>query len=95
MTDCVRRRNNLFPSLDKWAFGEGSMMVKLNLFQPGKKENHGFIERGNGGVRHVIFLPVRAGDDLYEYFRSLDQWIMQLRGNFLLRGDRPISTGFL
>ena len=63
--------NSLFPTFNKWAFQQGHM-VSLNLFQAGRKNNYGFCQRGNDGVRHMIYLPCKAGKDLSVYLHCFD-----------------------
>jgi hypothetical protein len=41
--------NSSFATLNRWAFVEGEN-VSLNLFQPPRKHNHGFLKRGNQGA---------------------------------------------
>lgn len=62
--------DDIFPTFNEWAFGR--RRTTLNLFQAGRKQNHGFVERGNGGVRHMIFLPCKAGEDLSDYLHCFD-----------------------
>ena len=62
----------LFPNLSEWIFNEESIMTQVNLFQPGRKLNHGYLKRGNCGVNHMLFLPVKAGNDLGDILHCLD-----------------------
>lgn len=64
--------NALFPTLNKWAFHhESRRLVELNLFQPGRKQNFGFVEKRDRTL-HMIFLPCRAGTDLSVYLHCFD-----------------------
>jgi hypothetical protein len=63
--------NTLFPSFNKWAFPRNGRAAELNLFQAGRKQNYGFVERSYG-LRHMLFLPCKAGDDLSVYFHCFD-----------------------
>lgn len=63
--------NSIFGSLNKWAFVEGES-VTLNLFQPGKKTNHGYVERGNNCIKHMIFMPAAAPKDLAAYLHCFN-----------------------
>ncbi|KAI2512086.1 hypothetical protein MHU86_2374 [Fragilaria crotonensis] len=60
--------NVLFPTFNKWVF-QGGRTAELNLFQPGRKQNFGFVERGS---RHMLYLPCKAGNDLSEYLHCFD-----------------------
>jgi len=62
--------NTSFPTLNKWLLE--AQQLNLNLFQPGRKHNYGLLERGNAGVRHMIYLPVKPGNDLADYLHCLD-----------------------
>lgn len=57
-----------FPDLQQWVFNASGKVV-VNLFQPGKKHNYGFMENGRGGM---LFLPVKAGDlsNYMQYFND-------------------------
>ena len=44
--------------LQKWIFAEGSSVV-VNLFQPGKKKNWGWMDNGSGGM---MYLPVKPSN---------------------------------
>jgi len=63
--------NDTFAGLNKWAFGEGEG-ISVCLFQPESKHNHGLLERGNDGVRHMIFMPAAPPKDLAAYLYCLD-----------------------
>lgn len=63
--------NVLFPTLNKWAF-QHDRAVELHLFQPGRKQNHGYVQRDDNGVLHMLFLPCRAGKDLSTYLHCFD-----------------------
>lgn len=63
--------NKTFAHLNKWGFVEGER-VSLNLFQPPQKHNHGFLERDNDGVRHMILMPAAPPKDLAAYLQCLD-----------------------
>merc|ERR1719481_2322223 len=64
--------NALFPTFNRWVFGPGRQRkIRLNLFQPGRRQNHGYVEH-DGGVRHMMFLPLRPGSDLSDYLRAWD-----------------------
>ena len=60
-----------FAHLNKWAFVEGES-VSLNLFQPPRTRNHGYLERCNMGVHHMIFMPAAPPKDLAAYLHCLD-----------------------
>lgn len=61
-----------FKDLNAWAFGEEAEGVILDLFQPPRKPNHGFIERDHLGVRHMVLMPAAPPKDLAAYLRCLE-----------------------
>jgi hypothetical protein len=63
--------NALFPTFNKWGF-QHDRAVELHLFQPGRKQNHGYVQRDDNGVLHMLFLPCKAGKDLSAYLHCLD-----------------------
>ena len=63
--------NTSFGNLNTWGFVEGES-VSLNLFQPPQKHNHGFLERDNDGVRHMVLMPAAPPKDLAAYLQCLD-----------------------
>jgi len=63
--------NDTFAHLNKWAFVEGEG-ISVSLFQPASKHNYGFLERGNDGVRQMIFMPAAPPKDLAAYLYCLD-----------------------
>jgi hypothetical protein len=65
--------NALFPQLNKWTFtDERSSSCDLNLFQAGKKQHFAFLARDFNGCMDMIYLPMKAGKDLVDYFHVLD-----------------------
>jgi len=62
--------NTMFPTFNKWI--SEAEQIGLNFFQPGRKHNYGLQERGNDGVRHMIFLPAKPGNDLADYLHCFD-----------------------
>jgi len=63
--------NGMFPNLNNWITTASKASLGLNFFQAGKKHNYGFFERGNEGVCHIMFLPVKPLD-LGEYLHTMD-----------------------
>ena len=65
--------NALFPQLNEWTFtDEESSLCDMNLFQAGKKQHFAFLARNFNGCLDMIYLPMKAGNDLTDYFHSLD-----------------------
>ena len=65
--------NALFPQLNHWTFTDGqSSTYDLNLFQAGKKQHFAFLQRNFNGCCDMIYLPMKAGNDLVDYFHSLE-----------------------
>jgi hypothetical protein len=64
--------NTLFPTFNTWIQKASQATLGLNFFQPGKKHNYGFFERGNMRVRHMIYLPVKPHVDLTDYLYTID-----------------------
>ena len=75
-----------FARLNAWAFVEGTG-VALNLFQPPRKHNHGYIERGNMGVSHMVLMPAAPPKDLAAYLHCLDEGVG--RGSPRMHGSCP------
>ena len=51
--------DTLFPSLQAWIFG-GNSPCNVHLFQPGRKQNFGFMDKNNG--RMMLYLPVKPSN---------------------------------
>ena len=67
--------NTIFPELNEWAFADGEA-VALNFFNPPHKNNHGFLERGNGACRHMVLMPAAApAKDLAAYLYTLNSGV--------------------
>ncbi len=62
--------NAMFPTFN--TFLEQAEMLSVNLFQPGRKKNYGYVERGNEGVKHMIFLPAAPKKELSDYLHLFD-----------------------
>ena len=63
--------NAMFPTFNDWVFRHGRA-AELNLFQAGRKQNFGFVER-TAGTRHMIILPCKAGgEDSSVYLHCFD-----------------------
>jgi hypothetical protein len=60
----------MFPHLNN--FIAQAEMLKVNLFCPGRKKNYGYLERGNMGCKHMIFLPAKPEMDLSNYLHTID-----------------------
>jgi hypothetical protein len=65
--------NALFPQLNEWTFADEQLSIcDLNLFQAGKKQHFAFLGRDLNGCLDMIYLPMKAGKDLVDYFHSLE-----------------------
>ena len=62
--------NAMFPTFN--TFLQEAEMLCVNLFQPGRKKNYGYVERGNQGVKHMIFLPAPPKSDLSDYLHTFN-----------------------
>ena len=62
--------DDMFPKMN--TFLSKAEMLTIDLFQPGRKKNHGYLERNNMNCMHMIFLPAKAGNDLSDYLHTID-----------------------
>ena len=62
--------NAMFSSFN--SFYKNAAMPNINLFQPGRKKNYGFVSRGNEGCKHMIYLPAKPDADLSNYLHTID-----------------------
>lgn len=70
-TDTGIDLNAMFPTLN--SFLQQANMLTINLFQPGRKKNYGYLERGNDGVKHMIYLPAPPNKkELSDYLHLLN-----------------------
>lgn len=56
--------------LNKWAFSSGCLQ-EVNLFQAGRKQHYGYLERWQRDVGQMIYLPDKA-ETLNHYLECLD-----------------------
>lgn len=72
--------DELYPSLSKFLFKKDNQeKVEINLFQPGKKKVHAYIENGYFGCLHAMYVP--------EKFSCVEEMLFAL--NKSSQVDRP------
>jgi hypothetical protein len=82
--------NAMFPTFN--TFIEQAEMLSVDLFQPGRKHNYGYVERGNEGVKHMIYLPAAPKKELSNYLHLLDYGSQFTYSMF--NGSFPCHTWF-
>lgn len=66
-TNVEMNLDTMFPSLNDFVFSPDGNISAVHLFQPGRKQNFGFVECGTHGIRRMMYLPVKPD--------SLNDWI--------------------
>ena len=57
-----------FPHLQRFIFGADHGCVTVNLFQPGRRKNYGFMANDCSGTYGMLYLPAKP-DDLANYLK--------------------------
>lgn len=70
--------DEVFPAFRAWMQTAEGKSLHLNLFQPGKKRNHGYFQLSDVAILHMIYLPTnpmgQGGEnvDLSEYLHTVN-----------------------
>eukprot|EP00804_Cyclotella_cryptica_P015243 CCRYP_005359-RA/>CCRYP_005359-RA protein AED:0.13 eAED:0.13 QI:0/-1/0/1/-1/1/1/0/375 len=71
--------DTMFPRLNNFVFSPDGNISAVNLFQPGRKQQFGFIECGTHGIRRMLHLPVKPD--------SLNDWMYYFEKGATVRPD--------